>query len=73
MNKDEFNIFLQTNLDHYDQFILEGIKFFTNKYSGDSEKAKDRITEIWNENLNTHVRSGQSKYSKGSYSRYFLG
>jgi hypothetical protein len=40
MNKDEFNTFLQTNLDHYDQFILEGVNFFTNKYSGDSEKAK---------------------------------
>lgn len=53
MNKDEFNTFLQTNLDHYDQFILEGVDFFTNKYSGDSEKAKNRITSIWNEHLNT--------------------
>lgn len=53
MNKEEFKFFLQTNLDNYDQFILDGIKFFTSKYSGDSEKAKDRVTNFWNENVNT--------------------
>lgn len=53
MNKDEFNIFLKNNLNYYNHFILEGVEYFTNKYSGNSIKAKDRVSTIWNENLNT--------------------